>query len=209
MLMSAKSKSTFVWLPMIIVMAGCASKSENTDVKEKKSSPSQPKLSLHRPANFSSAISRLGEIHEILEGKGELPPPRKIEYVEVIHGQGASAHSHYFLASEFQKMDGAHDHDHHDDMEETVKHRFFEVGLRQELEDVARWLPDIAAETDLGESEWSAAKKISEKIQGIVSSASDSSDNQFRDAWRKKSTEVAALLDELKEIAKKTAEELP
>jgi hypothetical protein len=191
---------------LFAVLVGCDSKSDGGDSNSESASHSQPNLSLHKPKGFLPAIDRLAEIHGSLVGSGEFPAPTKIDYVEVVHGEGPSGHSHYYLASEYES--GGED-DHHDgypgehhEEDEKVKHQVFEIAVREELKDVVSWLPEIAAKSDLGESEWSKVSEASKSLTKVIESvAKDATDNSFRDAWKKNAEDIDAQLEKLRAIA--------
>lgn len=202
--------TTVVYLVLIMgALSGCG-----PDSAERKSdavkSPRLPKLTFHRPKDISTAVKRIQAIHDSLVSNDGLPQPVKFEYVEVIHGEGAAGHSHYYLASEYQSTGDDHDHDHHHgEMEETIKRGTLEVGFRTELEDLAGWLPDIAAMTDLDETAWTSVKDASGKLKKVITSVSgDATDSEFREAWRSRAVEVAGLLAALNKVAEKAAGEL-
>ena len=161
--------------------------------------PKTRKLTFHCPKNFSSAITRVQKIHDTLIGTDEFPQPLKIKYVEVVHGEGASAHSHYYLASKYQPGKGTEDHD--EEMKETVKEREYEVNFRTELADIMRWLPSLASQTDLEETDWNSVSDISKQFKEIIASVSeDKSDADFRQNWKSNESEINKLLQKLKEM---------
>jgi len=191
------------------LLVGCNTASQPASSDQEKSSAKgkdmQPKLSLHKPKTFPNAITRLKQMHEALLEDGEFPAPTTVHYVEVIHGTGASGHSHYYSAADYEanKGEGEEDHDHypgeHDHEEhETVKQRSMEVDLRTELTDVVRWLPDIAAKSDLNETAWNSVDSISGRLTEIINAIeADAADDSFRATWKLKSKEIDSMLGEL------------
>lgn len=194
---------------LILLMAGC--QGDSTSGREGQAPKSNAELfSLHRPKTLAAAVDRLIEMHEsIVSGQVDLPAPREIEYVEVIHGEGAAGHSHYFLASEFEQNDGkvVHD-DHHEDMKETIERRTFEVDFYLELTDLANWLPYVGAELDLGESQWNTVNATSKTLKGIFKEiGSNADDATFRSTWQSKSDKIEKSLQAVRKVAQTTNKE--
>ena len=207
-----KIKAMICLATLCAFLVGC-----NTETNESSSSKakalqaeldsfSQPNLSLHKPKTLSSAIERLKQINESLTSKEEFPEPTTIKYVEVIHGKGASGHSHYYTAESYAANGGEDDHDDHADdheHEETVKHRSVEVDFRTELKDIVRWLPDIAAKSNLNETQWNSVDSISERLTKIIEGIpEDASDESFRESWKLKSDEIEPMFNELQTLIK-------
>ena len=108
------------------------------------------------------------------------------------HGSPADQHADH---------DGHDDHD-HGEVSESIKRGTVVVGFRTELTDVARWLPDIAAKTDMPESDWNTVNDASQKIKAIIESvAENATDAEFRSAWQKQQTDITKLLNKLRQIA--------
>ena len=186
------------------LLVGCNGNSRQADSNQKKAvSSSHPKL--YKPKTFSAATQRLKQIHESLVADGDFPDPVKVEYVEVLHGQGASAHSHFYSAASYQANKNGHGHDDHSDghseVDERVKHHSMEVGLRTELADIIIWLPKIAAKSNLSEADWISVDSISSQLTKIVGEiGADLPDASFRDAWKLKSDEIKTALDKVQAI---------
>ena len=125
-----------------------------------------------------------------------------------MHGQGASAHSHFYLAADYKPDMEHHEEAHHEGEEEheTVERHTMEVGFRTEFIDVAKWLPDIAAASDMSSKDWQSVSDASKKITGVVESIpAELSDTKYRDAWKEKSAEIGASLKQLEETLAATA----
>ena len=121
----------------------------------------------------------------------------------MIHGQGASAHSHFHRADDYEAHeDGEHDDDHHHEEDEKVEHSSVEVDLRTELSDVVAWLPDIAAQSNLNEAAWTSANSTSRSLTKIIDAiGEEATDNEFRESWRKQSKEIEPMLDGLQTLS--------
>ena len=191
-------------LVMGALLMGCdtatqqANSNQGAAIKEK---DSQPNLSLHKPKTFAIAVQRLKQLDESLLADGDFPAPSTIKYVEVIHGTGASGHSHYYTAESYDAHGGEDKHDDHHEEDETVKRRSVEIGLRREVTDIAGWLPDIAAQSNLNESGWNSVKFISSQLAEIIDSIpADASDETFRESWKLKSKEIKPMLNELQTL---------
>lgn len=192
----------------LLILAGCTSDLPK-DQSEGKAEPRRgPRLTFHRPDDLPTAIQRLGEIHTQLMESDELPAPRRLDYVEVIHGEGASAHSHYYLASEFDDSQESHPDDHEDDdhgeMKESIRRDTYSVDWRTELEDLALWLPDIAAKSDLDQEDWNGLKDASQQLHDIIEAIGEEvGDADFRDAWRDREVGISRLITQMREYAGK------
>lgn len=166
---------------------------------------SHPKLSFHQPDSFPAAIQRLLQIHKSLVGDGDFPEPVSFDYVEVIHGEGASGHSHFYAADEYDPNQDGHDDgfpgEHHEE-HETVEHHSTTVDLRTELNDLVGWLPEIAAESDFKEADWNSVKTIAGRLTEIIDAMDPkSSDASFRESWIKESESVDDMLGKLQELS--------
>lgn len=186
------------------LLVGCEgeSKQANSNLKNAVSS-SHPKL--YKPKTFTAATQRLKQIHESLIADGDFPDPVKVEYVEVVHGHGPSAHSHFYSAASYQANENGRGHGEYlngrSEAEESVKHHSMEVGLRTELADVIVWLPKIAAKSNLSEADWKSVDSISSQLTKIVDEiGADLPDASFRDAWKLKSDEIKTALDKVQAI---------
>ena len=200
--MKSKSSLTISLLFVAVLLVGCSAEPRQANSNQGDSS-SRPKL--YKPKTFPVAIQRLKQIHESLMAEGEFPAPVTIEYVEVLHGQGASAHSHFYLAADFEANENGEGHDghagRHKEDDERVKHHSMEVGLRTELVDIITWLPKIAAKSNLNESNWNSVNSISSRLAKIIDEVGvDVSDDSFRESWKSKSDEIQPMLNELQTI---------
>ncbi len=213
--MKHSEKSTVVSILLLFVMlTGCDSKTSQSDpVAEKEQSTQRhPFLELHKPKELAVAVTRLVEIHESLMGSGEFPSPIKIDYVEVIHGEGDSGHSHFYLASEYSESGGEVESDGYPgeevEVDEKVKHYVMEVGSRAEIGDVASWLPGIAAKSNVGESDWTSVSEVSKGLKDIIDSIpDDATDVSFRESWKTKVKDVESMLGKLREIVTRSTGE--
>jgi len=201
-----KVSQTICSLLLIGMLLGCQPDGRSVDSKsETNSTAPRHGLKLHKPKNLATAVDRLVEINEALQSGEPFPPPLKIEYVEVIHGTGPGAHSHFYSASSYDANAKTEDHGHHDHHEEeAVERRVAEIPLQTELKDIVKWLPDIAAKANTSEAEWTtvsdAAKSLTKVIEGI---GSDASDADYRDAWKKQTKTIEPLLATLKTLTEK------
>ena len=136
-----------------------------TDVVEKK----LPKMQFHKPKSFAAAVSRLDEIHKAVMSESDLPAPKKFKVVEIIHGTGASAHSHYHLAKE-ETPDFSHEEVH----ESSEKTHEVEVDIITEMSDLVLWLPKIAGDGDMEKESWekvrSEAKTLWDEVNKQLTS---------------------------------------
>ena len=86
---------------------------------------------------------------------------------EVIHGTGATGHSHYYLIKEGQQPE---DDDHgHGDLESSEVRHEVQVDALTELYDIARWLPKTAALASLEKKQWDAVNGVSKEMVSMMS----------------------------------------
>lgn len=192
------------------MLFGCQPDGSSVDSKSETSSTApRHGLKLHKPKTLPIAVDRLIEINASLQSEDPFPRPLKIEYVEVIHGTGPGAHSHFYPASSYDANGKREEHAHHDfHEEESIKRLVAEIPLRTELKDIVKWLPDVAAKSNTSEADWTTvsdtAKSLTKVIEGI---SSDASDVDYRDAWKKQSKEIEPLLTTLKTLSAKSTGE--
>lgn len=142
---------------------GCVDQS-STGVASKKK---LPKMAFHRPETGGQAVTRLKELVEAITSEGSLPDPIEYSVREVIHGTGASGHSHYYLIKEGQEpVDD--DHGHGDIESSEVRHEV-QVDALTELYDIARWLPKTAALASLEKKQWDAVNGVSKEMVNVMS----------------------------------------
>ena len=177
---------------------GCSESS--TGSNQPRFSKRIPKLKFHQPPNYSAAVARLREIHDAVMADAPLPDPKQLEILEVIHGSGASAHSHFHLATE-----DVEDHDYgpgHDHLESAEKIHEIEIDIFTELLDIARWLPDIAAKGAMPEGSWNRVKAISGQLSTEIDQllGDQQAKAQKRTALQQESKKIDGLLTELETV---------
>ena len=183
----------------IVVVVGCDMNSSNPTATEHPDPIAHeerlPKQKFHRPKTVALAASRMRELHQHLLSDELLAAPKIFKVVEVVHGTGAAAHSHYHL--EGKDETGRH----HEDDEKVVRHDY-EVDVFVEQLDIARWLPRIAGDSDLSESDWSTVSEVSDKLVPVLESSLGGvkSDHQKRIAYRAVAGKVEPLIDQLDSV---------
>lgn len=138
----------------------------------------------HKPADVKHAVARLTEIHKAMLSAGPLPPPQEFE----THGSGHHHHSH---------GDHGHDHDHDHDHEHDHEHEheIVSVGIFEEWCDVVRWLPSIAANSDMNQTEWDQINAGCKSLSSLVSSLSgNQSDAEKRKIYVAHEQEIQQML---------------
>ncbi len=173
--------------------AGCGDAVTANGDAGQKSGSGLPNERFHRPAKLEVALPRLRQLHDAIVAEGELPAPIVIKVAELVHGTGASAHSHFHLAGEY---DG-----HHEEGEEEKIHQY-EVDAIQELEDIVGWLPRIAGSSDLKEKQWKRLKELSTAFESDIEAAFGSATDlqEKRKAYRsidKKSNDHIEAIEKL------------
>lgn len=200
-------------VPLFLVSAtvfwlGCGN-SDQEKQTAKQSERKLPKLKFHRPKTLKAAAQRLAEIRTALQASDQIPAPTKFTVIELIHGTGASAHSHYNLAKPSSSTNpsddedhSAHEDDHHEDMESSEVIHEIEIDVFTEFTDVLGWLPKIAAAAEVDESNWLKVNKSSKALQLTLSDdlTAASSDSEKREAFLKHSDEVNSLVQLLDSI---------
>ncbi len=207
----SKQLSIVSLILLFAMLTGCDSKTSqmNSGAKQGDSEHLHPFLELHKPKELAVAVARIGEIHQSLMTSGEFPSPIKVEYVEVIHGEGASRHAHFYLTSEYNNSGGEVEHDgfpgEEAEEDEKVKNHVMEITSREELGDLAGWLPGIAAKSSAGEEDWNSVSEVSKRLKEIIESIpTDATDVSFLEAWQTKAKDVESMLDKLNEVVAKT-----
>ena len=146
-----------------------------------------PKMAFHRPETGGQAVTRLKELVEAITAEGSLPAPIEYKVREVIHGTGATAHSHYYLHKEGQQPE---DDDHgHGDIESSEVLHDVQVDALTEFYDISRWLPKTAALASLEKQKWDAVNGISKEMVAAMSifESDETTDQQKRELVRSKS----------------------
>ncbi|MEM7784140.1 MAG: hypothetical protein AAF623_12365 [Planctomycetota bacterium] len=159
-----------------LISVGCTPLDEVAPVES--TTKKLPKLYVHCPDDFAPSVKRLREIYNDFESSDDLPQPSVIQVVEVIHGDGPAAHSHYYLA-------GSNPADAHLTAEAASDQKIHEltIDLFTEFRDIAWLLPNIAADSDMNEKNWVAVKEASGELVEIVER---SGKDQLFDTQRKK-----------------------
>ena len=147
-----------------ILCMGCEKPATDTELNAKQKT--LPKLDFHKPSSFGSAITRIRDIHQRLSSLDELPKPISYTVREVRHTHGnGSSHVHFELVDMEDRRDN-HElskHNHADFDGNAPEHIIF-VDVFTELIDVVRWLPDIAADSDMPKKDWIQVEEIAEEF---------------------------------------------
>lgn len=188
-------------VPILVILcgslAGCGESGKSEVTGGDSVQVELPKQTFHRPENFTLAVARLSEIVLALRSDFALPAPKKFKVLEVIHGTGSSAHSHYYLA------DSEHHDDHgHEDLESSEKLHDIEVDVYTELNDIVRWLPKIAGDGDMDKETWDQVNQLSKAFQDHLESVCDAKEgDELRDAIRSEAETIGEWIETLKKLA--------
>ena len=179
-------------LAICLLASGCTNDVDSDQAVSEK----LPKLYLHCPKSFPPSVERMREVYDSIFSSDALPKPITIRVVEIVHGEGAAAHSHYHLAE--QKPDDPHLHEESAD----EKTHDVQIDVFTEFRDLAYKLPKVAADGDMQEADWLAVKNASEQlIETFDSVISESqSEEQMRTAVRTKESEFNGLLTQLEAL---------
>ena len=142
--------------------SGCSESDSHAGVASKKKLPKQ---TFHRPKTGSQAVTRMKQLVEAIAAQESLPAPIEYSVREVIHGTGASAHSHYYLIGDDGK---SIDEDHTEDDSSEIRHEV-QVDALTEFYDIVRWLPKTAAMGSLEKKQWDAINGISKEMVNEMS----------------------------------------
>ncbi|MEM9412177.1 MAG: hypothetical protein AAGA30_13760 [Planctomycetota bacterium] len=201
--MNLKLVFSLAIIPVVLAMLGCNFGDSVSDGESSK--VGLPKLDFHRPKSIELASQRLGELHTSLVSDSDLPKPRRFTIKEVIHGTGASAHSHYYRITDDKETSLDDPHDGHDNMKSQIRMHDLDIDVFTELIDIAHWMPKIAAESDIDKVTWDQIKKLSAELhQKLISQIDlESNDDSKRESYLKIENETEILITKIQfEISK-------
>lgn len=191
-------------------LIGCvdpSSEASSTDGSQSVKKSSLPYFSFHKPKEIKVAVARIRELHAAITSSDPLPEPIFYQVKEVVHGSGPSGHSHYYLHDpETAKKDGAVPDGAHEDGHVTTGEHIHDVTIEPmaELKDLMRWLPKIASNGDMPESEWVKVNQISKELSlQLVEILEQSDDNEKRRSnYREAAASWESQLSTLEELVK-------
>ena len=193
---------SYCLLALLLIATGCNNAgSESETGAEQVSQGGLPKLNLHKPDSLAAAAERLETLIAALSSDGPVPEGKQLRVLEVIHGTGSSAHSHYYLANDEGEAITDHGHDDHEDMEEEQKIHDVVIDPFTELVDIARWLPDIAGDGDLPREAWTKVNKAAGEMQKILDQMPSGDTSAKKSFVQKKSSELKELLSGVQKLA--------
>ena len=169
-----------------LALLGCVDQTVSTD-RSKESS--HPYFAFHRPEEIKAAVGRIRELHDTITSSQPLPEPIAYQVKEVIHGSGPGKHSHYYLHDPANEDSAQHDdHDGHVTTGENIHD--VTVEPLAELKDLIRWLPKIASNGDMPESQWEKFNQISKELAPqLIEIVKQSDDNEKQRVVYKKIAE--------------------
>jgi len=175
--------------------SGCDSGSASqTAPKDGQAKGGLPNFQFHQPKKLEVALTRIRELHDAMLAEAPLPDPSVFKVVELIHGTGSAAHSHYHLADE--------SYDGHREEDEKQKVHDYKVDAVQELTDLIGWLPRIAGKSDLSEKDWDRLRDISrafdDKLETAFAEAKDA--DEKREAYKSVSDEASGYVDSIEKL---------
>lgn len=185
-------------LLMIGFVMGCNDRQNANSQEDNDSGSDLPKLTFHRPKDFTTAVSRLVEISELIRSEEALPAAKKFKVLEVVHGTGSAAHSHYYLADSEERDDHGHE-------TSAEKMHDLEVDLFTELDDIVRWLPGIAGDGDMDKTTWDKVNELSTSLESALDKAcSGKSGAELRAAISSDAT-IREHIDQLSKLSETSA----
>ena len=192
--------NSFQWLvaglAVLALSTGCQSAHEDHDHI----------VYFHKPTDVKHAVARLTEIHEVMLSKDPLPAPQEFETHGHghHHSHGSHDHDHGDHDHDGHDHDG-HDHDGHDHGHGHTHghghgHEIVSVGIFEEWCDVVRWLPSIAANSDMEKSEWDQINGGCQSLSDLVASLSgNQSDAEKRKIYIAHEKEIQQMLQTVKQ----------
>lgn len=210
--MSSSSSGSRVLFALFICMlpfalSGCAEPNSATSSSDGSSGAkkSLPYFSFHKPKEVKVAVGRIRELHDAITGSDPLPEPIFYQVKEVVHGSGASGHSHYYLHDPEKNEEGESE-PHDEDGHVTTAENIHDVTIEPlaELKDILRWLPKIASNSDMPESDWEKVSQISKEMSPqLIEMVKQSSDSEkCRASYREASDSMANKISVLEELVK-------
>lgn len=183
-----------------LCLPGCHSHSFPT----KKESPQKsklPKFKFHRPKSVEQACQRMREIHQALVSNSEPPAPKEYSVVEIIHGEGAGAHSHFYLEAEWDPDEEDH---HEGEMKSAKRTHQVKLDVFTELLDIVNWTPKIAAAEEFSEKEWTSIKSVCDDFRKVLGDkfGPEQSDAAKRDAYQQIATGANDFIGQLEALTK-------
>lgn len=181
-------------MPALLFTILCGCETSTSQQAESKTEKSIPKQRFHLPKTYPKGVQRIRELFDVVSGDGELPEPISYQVLEIMHGTGAAAHSHYHLLEGSTKTDQVFEDDGHETTGE--KTHTIVVDWSSELTDLAQWLPKIAVGGDMNEENWL-------KVRDLSASLSTELETMLRDT-----NDAKSKRDSLKEHEKTIAEKI-
>jgi len=189
---------------MSFALNGCTESSNSGSQAVEKSS--LPYFAFHKPKEIKIAVDRIRELHDAVTGSDPLPDPISYQVKEVIHGTGASGHSHFYLHDPAKAEQEELVADEADDGHVTTAENILDVKVNpiDEQKDLIRWLPKIASGGDMPESDWSKVNAISKemtpKLYAIVEASTE--EDKRRASYREHIDSFSSHISTLEELAK-------
>jgi len=162
--------SATISLLLLLLTGGCRSHATKEN--------SEHYSSAHKPADYPAAVARMQDVHqEIRTG------PLVVREVHATHD-----HHHH------------HDHSHEHHHSHGHAHQHVHLDALQEMSDLVRWLPDLAADSDLKEEHWKRVYAAANSLEVILTEASSRSGDERRATYLQYETEIDRHLRQLTEI---------
>jgi len=135
----------------------------------------------NKPVDFPAAITRMQHVHrEIVAG------PLVAREVEIMDHHHDHSHDH------------DHDHDHGHSHEDEQGH--VHMDALQEMNELVRWLPGLAADSELEEAPWNRVNAAANALEIILTEASSGNGEARRVTYLRNEAEIERQLGQLVEI---------
>jgi hypothetical protein len=151
---------------------------------------------VHRPADYPTAVARLVELDgDIRAGRLSVVPHDDDHEDPAVHDQ-VDDEGHDRNDQDRESELRHHDDEHPDD-------------AVSEAYDIVRWLPDIAADSDLAVEPWNRVHATANRLEVIINDAVSQNGEDRRETYLKYGAEITELQEHLLEVCQhfKSAED--
>jgi len=185
-----------VTVALLCLLLGCdQSGRQPTAVKKEKPIPKQR---FHLPKTYPKGVARIRELFDAANGEGNLPEPISYQVLEILHGTGAAAHSHFHLLKDSKEQN--FDDDGHVKMGEKTHE--ITVEWSSELSDLAKWLPKIAVGGDMNEQNWLKVRDLSATLSSELETAFKDANDELskRESLKQRGESIAKIIEQLETL---------
>jgi hypothetical protein len=166
-----------LWLPMLVVLiffSGCRWSSQ----------PAVEVAYPHKPENYQDAVLRLNEIHQLLVAEDGVPDPRIFQATCEHSAGGWPSHRQEYA----EVIDG----------KVLIEGGpTLEISISREWADLVRWLPYLAADSNLSKQSWDQIHSLSGQLLPMIGQIIDSDEQIFQRNYRSRADQLQCIYLEL------------